>query len=489
MNEKEINKIQKNMKISEAKITKKVNIAKTYFKQIKDEEKKKNFKKVFNSSYIENRNILGLIQYFLLMYMEVKHRNYTLIYNIVENIKFNQQDIMLPKSNSLEQKINDFMDMLKNDFVLFKRYVSTKKKNNINTVSQKQNEKNENKDKNKNEQKQENEKYKDIIIEDHKVINEKQDNEENLNNKENIDIKDMNIDINIVNEGQNINEENKKDNNDNNNVDIENIKEDIDNINNNLIENNINIDNNKIIDDQIKGKRALTFDVNINDIINDKDEDILSQENNQNIDLNKKLNIVNSQKDENIILKNICENENNEKNNIIIEQKELEMKNEKILDDSNNINNINLINNENENKIKNNSEEKITEKNNIDNNENKPNEETKENKENKQEEIKKELETEPKKEMLEKTNNNNPITSNTKKGFNILKNPKFLNLANMMKEKLSNAPIDRNATIKKEPVDIITRKENPNELIMNKPFVNKSTFKKKPKKRINFSDD
>ena len=297
----------------------------------------------------------------------------------------------------------------------------------------------------------------------------------------------MNIDINIVNEGQNINEENKKDNNDN--IDIENIKEDLDNINNNLIEDNININNNKIIDDQIKGKRALTFDVNINDIINDKDEDIFSQENNQNIDLNKKLNIVNSQKDENIILKNICENENNDINNIIIEQKELEVKNEKILYNSNNINNINLINNENENKIKNNSEEKITEKNNIDNNENKPNEETKENKENKQEEIKKKLIAEPKKEKKEKTNNNNPITSNTKKGFNILKNPKFLNLANMMKDKLSAGPLDRNATIKKEPVDIITRKEDPNELIMNKPFVNKSTFKKKPRKRINFSDD
>ena len=91
--------------------------------------------------------------------------------------------------------------------------------------------------------------------------------------------------------------------------------------------------------------------------------------------------------------------------------------------------------------------------------------------------------------MLEKTNNHNQITSNAKKGFNILKNPKFLNLANMMKEKLSTGPIDRNATIKKEPVDIITRKEDPNELIMNKPFINKSTFKKKPKKRINFSDD
>ena len=269
--------------------------------------------------------------------------------------------------------------------------------------------------------------------------------------------------------------------------DIENIKEDIDNINNNLIENNINNDNNKIIDDQIKGKRAFTFDVNINDIINDKDEDIFSKENNQNIDLDKRLNIVKSQKDENIILKNICENENNEKNIIIIKQKELEMKNEKILDDFNNINNINLINDEN--KIKNNSEEKIIEKNNIDNNENKPNEEKKEDKEKKQEEIKKELEAEPKKEMIENRNNNNPITSNTKKGFNILKNPKFLNLANMMKDKLSAGPLDRNATIKKEPVDIITRKEDPNELIMNKPFVNKSTFKKKPRKRINFSDD
>ena len=163
------------------------------------------------------------------------------------------------------------------------------------------------------------------------------------------------------------------------------------------------------------------------------------------------------------------------------------MKNEKILDDSNNINNINLINNEN--KIKNNFEKKITEKNNIDNNGNKPNEEKKEDKEKKQEEIKKELEAEPKKEMIENRNNNNPITSNTKKGFNILKNPKFLNLANMMKEKLSAGPLDRNATIKKEPVDIITRKEDPNELIMNKPFVNKSTFKKKPKKINNYSDD
>ena len=447
INEKEVAKIKNNIKLSDVKIIKNVNIGKAFFKQIKDEEKKELLKNVFNNSYKENKNILGLIQYFLMIYEDSKNKNYTIIFNLIENIKFNQQPFTVNKSASFDEKLNDFIEYLKNDFILFKRYVSTKVKNN--NLEQKQKEKNNeikinNKDNNSVEEKNE------IKIND---INEK-----NLNTKENNNDKDINI--NIENEGELIKEENKIVNNDN-----------VDKINNNLLEND-------------KAKRALTFGLNMNDIINDKDGDIIIQKNDSNNELDLKLDIDNFQKDDNnLIINKISENDNNNKINI--------KKNENSIDDINNNINIDLQNDEN--KIENISNEK----NNIDEiNDIILNEENKKDEGKKQKDFKRKSESfsvfDSKKEMFENNSKNKNELRQTlpiKKNSNILKNEKFSQLANVMKEKLAAGTLGRSFTTKNQNANIITQKENPNELLMNKPVATKNIKKKKPKKKKGFFDD
>ena len=447
INEKEVAKIQNNIKLSDVKIIKNVNIGKAFFKQIKDEEKKELLKNVFNNSYKENKNILGLIQYFLMIYEDSKNKNYTIIFNLIENIKFNQQPFTVNKSASFDEKLNNFIEYLKNDFILFKRYVSTKVKNN--NLEQKQKEKNNeikinNKDNNSVEEKNE------IKIND---INEK-----NLNTKENNNDKDINI--NIENEGELIKEENKIVNNDN-----------VDKINNNLLEND-------------KAKRALTFGLNMNDIINDKDGDIIIQKNDTNNELDIKL-VDNLQKDDNnLIINNIPENDNNN-NKININ------KNENSIDDINNNINIDLQNDEN--KIENISNEK----NNIDEiNDIILNEENKKDEGKKQKDFKRKSESfsvfDSKKEMFENNSKNKNELRQTlpiKKNSNILKNEKFSQLANVMKEKLAAGTLGRSFTTKNQNANIITQKENPNELLMNKPVATKNIKKKKPKKKKGFFDD
>ena len=147
MNKKQVEIIKKNIEISKVKLTKKINMSKVLYDQFKDNNKKKYLRDVMNPCYKNNRAILYLVYYFYLMYTEIKEKNYIIIHNLTENIKFNHQPFLLVQTTSLDERLNDFIDFLKNDFVLFKRYVSTKlKKNNIIEVSKKQNENNNDKE-------------------------------------------------------------------------------------------------------------------------------------------------------------------------------------------------------------------------------------------------------------------------------------------------------------------------------------------------------
>ena len=66
---------------------------------------------------------------------------------------------------------------------------------------------------------------------------------------------------------------------------------------------------------------------------------------------------------------------------------------------------------------------------------------------------------------------------------NILSNPKFSELAKKMTDKLQTGPMPTKIESKKNPENIIEKKEDPNKLIMNRPTVSKMTIKKKPKKK------
>ena len=307
-NKKQIERIKKNIDISKVKLTKKINMSKVLYDQIKDNNKKKLLRDVMNPCYKNNKAILSLVYYFYLMYTEIKEKNYIIMHNLTENIKFNHQPFLLVQTTSLDERLNDFIDFLKNDFVLFKRYVSTKlKKNNIIEVSKKQNENNNDKEnikenqvnQNENNLKEEEKKEDEIINDKNIIINNDEDKKNEENNEINIEnVNNKNEEININNDINNninddnnkdINEDNKGNNNSNNEIINDNINEDIkkDSIENDNYDNNIfneilkdnNINNEDISNEK---KRVSIFDIKA--IINEKYDDEILKEDDEEID-------------------------------------------------------------------------------------------------------------------------------------------------------------------------------------------------------------
>ena len=314
LDKKQIERIKKNIDISKVKLTKKINMSKVLYGQIKDAEKKKLLKDVINPCYKNNKAILSLVYYFYLMYTEMKEKNYIIIHNLTENIKFNHQPFLLVQTTSLDEKLNDFIDFLKNDFVLFKRYVSTRlKKNNIIQVNKKQDENNNDKENikenndNNNEinlieeekKEDENNNDKNIIINKDEDKIEEENHEIKIENDSNNEEININIENNIYDDSnKNINESNKEENNnghndnviikDDNEINNDDIKKDSsennDNDNNNNIFNDILNDNNNINNESINNekKRVSIFDINA--IINEKYDDEISKEDDEDID-------------------------------------------------------------------------------------------------------------------------------------------------------------------------------------------------------------
>ena len=92
-----------------------------------NEEKIKEIREVCNTTTRENRAILALIKYFYKIYTESKHKNYAIIFNITDNIKFNIQPSPSDDVSSIEQRTSDFIEYLKREFVIFKRFNSITK--------------------------------------------------------------------------------------------------------------------------------------------------------------------------------------------------------------------------------------------------------------------------------------------------------------------------------------------------------------------------
>ena len=597
LNKNDEKKIKTDIEASAAKIIQKINMSKVLIKQLTDKNQIENLKEVVNTTMIDNKSIIALIQYFYHMYIESKHKNYAIIYNLKENIKFNLFPFQLYQSTTLDERLNDFIEYLKSDFVLFKRLISTRKNQNIIVSSKKQ------------EVKKDNEKSK-LKAEIQEKLNNMQnkkginENDNNLINNDDINENDNNLSNNEeINESDNnINDENiSEEKNDSNieeskeliNEEISEIKEvEINNDNNkiseiNIINNNIDIRNNGV-DGGNKKKRISIFD--INEIINEKYDDAIFQEDSEDIDFDikpqtfkmvkhsdKMLNKIeesaediindenkegintNNSKEENpqifsfkdhlqnsesdfeatfnpAAVKEISLNDNSnelkdisniekkeEENNIIIEQDEekeqdQEQNNinppieEKILDKENkneisrdNQNNIiinenseinnqgNINHNEKDNnEINNISNEKINIDTKITSDKNEK-EEIKNPEQNKPEE-KNQVQKFPRKisglkarlEMFERKSSNNikepvkpPLTKI--KTVNILNNPKYTYVAKNLNEKM---PHSQNAQKEKkvEKPNILSKKIDPNTLMMNRPTVNQKANKKKPKK-------
>ena len=331
MSKNDEKKIKKNIELSLGKILKKIEISKELIKRIKDKEKRKEFKDLVNASIKENRAILALVEYFYQIYIRVKNKNYAIIYNIMENIKFNFQPFILTKSESLEERLNNYIIYLQNDFVLFKRYVSTKNKNNILILG--------NNDK------------------DNKDNNSKMKKEIHDNNKEEENIIKSEEKDNLVNKDINLDEKEKKEKIEEN-KENDNIKEEID-------ENNNNNESKRL-------RRGSIFV--INEIINEKYDDDIFPEDSEEIDFDISTQVKNQEKQDNKLIpsNNINEEQSKEENERIILEKDDIPNSESDFDvtfnpaavkaannvnDSNNKNEIkdkddnNIINNKQENEI------------------------------------------------------------------------------------------------------------------------------------------
>ena len=138
LNKNDEKKIKTDIEASAAKIVQKINMSKVLIKQLTDKNQIENLKEVVNTTMIDNKSIIALIQYFYHMYIGSKHKNYAIIYNLKENIKFNLFPFQLYQSTTLDERLNDFIEYLKSDFVLFKRLISTRKNQNIIVSSKKQ---------------------------------------------------------------------------------------------------------------------------------------------------------------------------------------------------------------------------------------------------------------------------------------------------------------------------------------------------------------
>ena len=311
----------KNFELSEEKIQNKINMSKVLLSKIEDKEKNNLFKEVVNTSIKNNRAILVLIKYFYQMYARAKHKNYAIIYNITENIKFNQQPFSLFQTTTLEERIKDFTEYLKTDFVLFKRYISTKVKNNIIILHKKEIEnKNDAKTKEKKEIKEE------IIKNNKNIQNNQEKKEDNIDNNENnvieeekkenknVNISEENKDMINLNIDIKIEENNEKKNEDNNEIKNEDKSE----VNNEMKKEESNEIKNEY-NNEIKIEENCEIKIDINNISenNDVKKDIIENDNdsNHNENYNIQKEIINNKIDK--VNNNIIDinKDNNIKNN------------------------------------------------------------------------------------------------------------------------------------------------------------------------------
>ena len=114
--------IKKSMKKVERKIEKSGKIIKNFCKKNKKNVDVKNIEEEFKICLEENEYILELMKYCYNLYDHSKNLNYSIIYNLVKNSKFNLKKLKLDKKKTAEEKASDITKYLKKDyFILYKR--------------------------------------------------------------------------------------------------------------------------------------------------------------------------------------------------------------------------------------------------------------------------------------------------------------------------------------------------------------------------------
>ena len=122
INKKEKEAIKKNIKKAEKKIEKNNKLIKTFIKKNKKNVNVKDIEDEFKVISQENDYILELVKYCYNLYEHSKTKNYSIIYNLIKNSKFNLKILKLEKSHNKEEQVTDILKYFKKDvFILFKR--------------------------------------------------------------------------------------------------------------------------------------------------------------------------------------------------------------------------------------------------------------------------------------------------------------------------------------------------------------------------------
>ena len=263
---KEKEEFKNNIKISEQKIESNNKKITNFCKLHQYDKRTKKIEKKYQIISEENSDILMLLKFCFDLYKSNKMKNYSIIYNIIKNKKFNTKLLDLDKSDSEEEKFEIILKYLKNDaLILYKRCKNDKEK----FLSD-------------NEEDEENEDEEEEIEEENEEV--KEDNEEEVEdneNKEKDNEDEENKEENEVEENKEENEESYHDDNDENKNSFSN--------NHEIIENNYNQDNNEEnydnnnLDENInieKEENIIDNNLNINAQKNIKNEIKIQNENN-----------------------------------------------------------------------------------------------------------------------------------------------------------------------------------------------------------------
>ena len=117
--------IRKGLKKSEEKIESNHKIGKRILKKNKKTDKYSEIETLLKINEETNKNILSLLKYFYTLYENSKHKNYSMIHNLITNTQFNLKIFKAPKKIT-EKDTENFIKYLKNNFILIRRNKETK---------------------------------------------------------------------------------------------------------------------------------------------------------------------------------------------------------------------------------------------------------------------------------------------------------------------------------------------------------------------------
>ena len=282
----ESDQIKTGIKNAENKIERNNKIITNFFKMHNDDERTKKIEEKYNFITEENKDIISLLKYCFDLYKSSKLKNYSIIYNLKKNTKFNIKKLELDSATTDEEKFSMIIKYLKkNALVLYKR----SKKNQEKFESDKEEEQEEDEEEeNEEEKNEENEENPDNNNEDISQNDNQQSMDENKNEDENeYKIYDLNDNENPNNDNYVNNKEDDDNNRNDDELNNDNNGEENNN-NNELLYDNINLKEKEEKENKPKEEQEENKEENdINENFNINEYKTYKKDNTNNYDNNK----------------------------------------------------------------------------------------------------------------------------------------------------------------------------------------------------------